>query len=261
MAQFKASIFAEYKGEVKTVTDLAKEVGVKRATIYKRIYRKGVSFALSPRKKKRDIPSESFRPPTDTEIEGAKMLRSLKSHLPNIQHFFNNVYFDIQDNGITEKTAEKIRRNLMLNRHKMVGVDAILEKMNVVPEVKRFARKREITWLDIHVAICNSDRERKNGKKVFTTKDMEELLSIVAEEFGVSTEDIKGKSKKQIYFKPRMVFSYICYSKLSFAKIGAFLGGRGHSTILSAVAAMEYEMKKDADLLLKYNNIKNMIDL
>jgi len=252
--------FPELEGEKVTVAELAEKIGISRVSLYKRIQRKGIENALLPRKEKRQK-EVTLRKPTDAEIEGARLLRSLKSGIPTIQNFYDNTYFDIQDNGISEKTSERIRRNLVDNKNMLKGAAEVISKIYLDPVNKPVLKKKELTWLDIHIAVCNTVHTIEKSKRKFTEEELENMASVIAEICNVTVSNMKSKSRKRDVVIARCFFSYICYDKLSYAKIGFFLGGRGHATVRNAVLNIKEEMNKDAELLLKYNTIKNALEL
>jgi chromosomal replication initiator protein len=66
---------------------------------------------------------------------------------------------------------------------------------------------------------------------------MEIMLDIVSENFMLSPEEIKGHSRLEEKVLARHIFCHLAkrYLQIPFVAIGAFLGGRDHSTIVTAV--------------------------
>jgi len=250
--------YYEVNGEKKTLRELANQIGVKKMTLYKRVVRSGIEKALKPKEVK---PLVELRKPTDAEIEGAKLLRQLKSNLKSTQDFFSNVYFDILDNGINDRTSEKIRRNLSANRGKLVGADSIIQRIYCAPEIMKPTRKNHLTWIDIHIAICNKHKQNEDNKKKYTEEDMTHIIGVISNYFNISVDRIKSKSRKRELVLSRAIFSHICHKKVTLAKIGRFLGNRGHATILKAIADNQYELSHEAQTLIHYQNIKNLLEL
>ena len=105
-------------------------------------------------------------------------------------------------------------------------------------------------------------RQRKLGLiEVERVKKMNILIKIVSAYYERSVEDIRGHSRKRFLITPRHVFCHIAYItlKMEYAAIGAFLGGRDHSTIIQSV--------RDSVPVLEFNypevteDIKNITDL
>lgn len=254
-------IFPEYNGESTTITELAKELGISRSGLYKRIQRGGIEAAFKEKEKKIPLTTERLRKPTEAEIEGAKMLRSLSASLPTLQNFFNNVYFHIQDNGISDSISEKIRRNLSINKNKLKGAESIIERIYCAPEIKKPTVRVQLTWLDIHVAICNNDHRIAANKKRIGVNAMEEIIKAVSEYFNIPEDLIKSKSRKKELVYARDIFAYACYPKAKFIAIGNFLGGRNHSTIIKSIGRVQYGIEHNAEMLKDYRNIKNTLEL
>ena len=62
-------------------------------------------------------------------------------------------------------------------------------------------------------------------------------MKIVSACYEQSIADIRGHSRKRFLITPRHVFCYIAYITLQmeYTYIGAFLGGRNHTTIMHSV--------------------------
>ena len=65
---------------------------------------------------------------------------------------------------------------------------------------------------------------------------MKDLLPVVAEHFGVSPDEILGRSRLKKHSVPRMAFCWLCRLKLekTYPQIGRFLE-RDHTSIIHAV--------------------------
>ncbi len=106
--------------------------------------------------------------------------------------------------------------------------------------------------------LSQEERERrlKDSPKEVIVK-MSKLLQIVSHQFGVSVDLLKGHKRQRKIVEPRQIFCYIAYYELgmTYKEIGAFLGGRDHTTIihavLNAVPIIEYNTK-GMDKRIKY---------
>ncbi len=76
------------------------------------------------------------------------------------------------------------------------------------------------------------------------------ILKLVADFFGVTVRDIKGKSRQSKIALARHVTVYLCRNELnmSYVAIGRLLGGRDHSTIIHSVEKVD-KMFKTNDLV------------
>lgn len=72
------------------------------------------------------------------------------------------------------------------------------------------------------------------------------IIQVVAEYFGIRSEDILGKAQTRDCVLPRQVAMFLCRSelKLSFIKIGEIFT-RDHSTVMSSVKAIQKAIEKD----------------
>lgn len=72
------------------------------------------------------------------------------------------------------------------------------------------------------------------------------IIQVVAEYFGIRSEDILGKAQTRDCVLPRQVAMFLCRSelKLSYVKIGEIFS-RDHSTVMSSVKAIQKGVDKD----------------
>jgi len=77
----------------------------------------------------------------------------------------------------------------------------------------------------------------------------------VAEFFDISFQDMKTKKRTQTIVHPRQIAMYLCrgLTSLSLPEIGAYFGGRDHTTIIHACNKIEKELKSK-------ENIRKAID-
>ena len=88
------------------------------------------------------------------------------------------------------------------------------------------------------IRISREDRQRKLEQ---SPKDsiikMSKLITIIANQFTVSVDQLRGHSRKRFLVIPRQIFCYIAYMQigLTYREIGAFLNGRDHTTVLYSI--------------------------
>ena len=87
------------------------------------------------------------------------------------------------------------------------------------------------------------------------------VMNLVAKRFGVSTAALLGPSRQKRIVRARHVAMYILHEELGLkdTEIGRLLGGRAHSTIISAVGKVNYEINVDAQLRQDILTIKEAI--
>lgn len=76
------------------------------------------------------------------------------------------------------------------------------------------------------------------------------ILDMVSDHFGISSADILSKKKDAEIVYPRQIFMYLAKKMTDFPldKIGLFLGGRDHSTVLYGKRKIEKQLGSDTSL-------------
>lgn len=92
-----------------------------------------------------------------------------------------------------------------------------------------------------------------NKKKGVTVK---KIVSLVAEFYNVTGEDLIKQSRRQEFVKPRQIAMFLARQELSssFPSIGEFFGGRDHTTVMHAV-------EKIQNMLTEKESFKQEVDL
>ena len=87
------------------------------------------------------------------------------------------------------------------------------------------------------------------------------VMDLVTKRFGVSADELLGTSRRKRIVRARHVAMYILHEELNMkdTEIGRLLGGRAHSTIISAVGKMNYEINVDPQLRQDVLAIKEAI--
>lgn len=94
---------------------------------------------------------------------------------------------------------------------------------------------------------------------IYAVSNIEKIQKAVANHFGITVEDLKGKRRSNKIAYPRQLGMYLCRMETNetFPKIGLEFGGRDHSTVIFACDKIEKELKTDEKLKLTINEIKN----
>ena len=94
---------------------------------------------------------------------------------------------------------------------------------------------------------------------IYAVSNIEKIQKAVADYYGITVEDLKGKRRSNKIAYPRQLGMYLCRMETNetFPKIGLEFGGRDHSTVIFACDKIEKELKTDEKLKLTINEIKN----
>ncbi|KPU26454.1 chromosomal replication initiation protein [Caloranaerobacter sp. TR13] len=87
------------------------------------------------------------------------------------------------------------------------------------------------------------------------------IKEVVAQNFNVNVEDFDSKKRTRSIAYPRQIAMYLCreLTDLSLPKIGDEFGGRDHTTVIHAYDKISSDIKNNAELKLKIENIINEI--
>ena len=99
------------------------------------------------------------------------------------------------------------------------------------------------------------------GKTVISKNKIEQVQQVVANNYNINIEDLKGKRKSNDITIPRQIAMYICrnYLKESLPRIGAEFGGKDHTTVMHAVNKIKREIEKDDEINIEINKIINQL--
>ena len=98
----------------------------------------------------------------------------------------------------------------------------------------------------------------REPKKLIT---VDFIQRCVAEEFGVSLQDLKTRRRHKTIVLPRQTAMYLSreFTDLSLPEIGEFFGGKDHTTVLHSYHKIKDALKKDGNLQNKVGRVINMI--
>ena len=99
------------------------------------------------------------------------------------------------------------------------------------------------------------------NKSIISKNRIEQVQQIVANNYKISIEDLKGKKKSNDITIPRQIAMYICriYLQESLPKIGSEFGGKDHTTVMHAVNKIKKDIKQNDELAKEINKILNLI--
>ena len=87
------------------------------------------------------------------------------------------------------------------------------------------------------------------------------IQRVVAEEYHLTPNELKGKRKSAGIVKPRQIAMYLCreLTEYSLTEIGDAFGGRDHSTVLHSCSKIEEESRSDTGLYSALERLKRKI--
>jgi len=87
------------------------------------------------------------------------------------------------------------------------------------------------------------------------------IMQVVAEEYGVNTEDFSTKRRDRVISHPRQISMFLIRDilGLSLPKIGDLFGGRDHSTVMHACREVSSSLQEDTAFAMKIEDIRERI--
>ncbi len=87
------------------------------------------------------------------------------------------------------------------------------------------------------------------------------ILKAVAQEFGLTINDLTGPRRTRRIAVPRQIAMYLMrdLGQLSFPQIGEFLGGRDHTTVMHGVTKVEKQLLADPTIQEKLEHIRTRL--
>lgn len=134
---------------------------------------------------------------------------------------------------LQEEILNYIAENIQSNVRELEGA---LNRLLVFQEMEN----RQVTLEQAQSMLQGMMNNKKKGLSV------RKIVSLVAEFYNVTTDDLIKQSRRQEFVKPRQVAMYIARQELSssFPSIGEFFGGRDHTTVMHAVDKIEAQLKE-----------------
>ena len=151
---------------------------------------------------------------------------------------------------INEEVIKYIATNIKSNIRELEGA---------INKVMAFAKleKKEVTLELAEQAL--KDIISPDEKKVITP---EYIISMVAEHFDVSVDDLSGNKRNSKIVTPRQVAMYLCREIIStpLKSIGKCLGNRDHTTVMHGIDKIEKEIANDENLKNTIETMKKKIN-
>jgi chromosomal replication initiator protein len=108
-------------------------------------------------------------------------------------------------------------------------------------------------------ALTSLLKDRSNNGE---STDYDKLKSIICDFYQIDVSDLLSSKRNNKYTNPRHICMYILKTKynLPYKKIGYLLGGRDHTTVISAVEKISLQLKSDKELSLAVSTILKKIN-
>jgi len=201
---------------------------------------------------KKQIIISSDKPPKDIETLEARLRSRFEWGLiadissPDFETRMAILHKKEENDGynIDNEVIKYIAMNIKSNIRELEGA---LNKLVALSNLEN----REITVALAEEAL--KDIVSPDEKKEITPSF---IISIVAEHFHVTSDDIKGNKRNSEIVFPRQVAMYLCNTMTSVGlkKIGSEMGGRDHSTVLHGSKKIETEIKSS-------DSVRNTIEV
>jgi len=131
-------------------------------------------------------------------------------------------------------------------------LEGALNKIIVLHQLKNIHPTKET------IKSVLSSFESQNMKKSLAPK---EIVNIAADFYGLSVDDLTGKSREKRLANPRQIVMYLLREelKMSYPAIGDELGGRDHTTAMHAHTKIETELDNEPKLKQEIEAIKQQL--
>ena len=96
-----------------------------------------------------------------------------------------------------------------------------------------------------------------SSRKPKQKENYEDVLSVVASFYNITTVDLIGKSRNSNIVLPRHIAMYILkyHYNFTYVRIGQILNGRDHTTVMNGCLKIEEDLKTNVQLKLAVENI------
>ncbi|MDO4928139.1 MAG: chromosomal replication initiator protein DnaA [Corynebacterium sp.] len=118
---------------------------------------------------------------------------------------------------------------------------------------------RKVKTIDLKMAEEALDSFITKENNVQITADS--IFEATAEYFSISVDDLKGPSRRRTISHPRQIAIYLCreLTDLSFPRISQHLGGRDHSTAITAAKKITKQLESNSEVQEQVRTITQMV--
>ena len=160
-----------------------------------------------------------------------------------------------------EKPEESLRRNILHTIVKHDGLNIPDEVLDYISHnVCNSVRELEgiIHSLLAYSVVYGKDVDLEFAQRIlagrirFERKNVtiDQIISTTCEHFNVKEEEVFGKSRKANIVTVRQMSMYLAHkhTKLTYGKIGIYVGNRDHATVLHGIKTIDGRLKLEKDL-------------
>ena len=168
-----------------------------------------------------------------------------------------------------EKPTVELRRNILMNKIHRDGLVIPMEVVDYIAEnVNESVRDLEgiVVSLLAHASVYNRDVDLDLAKRIISKVvhcenkpvGIDQIISVVCNHFGVSTQDLYSKTRKSDVVQARQVAMYLAkqMTELSAAKIGTLIGNKDHATVLHACKTVKAQLEVNKAFQQEMREIK-----
>ena len=168
-----------------------------------------------------------------------------------------------------EKPNQELCRKILLSKIRRDGLSISIDVVNyVAANAGESVRDLEgiVNSLMAYSVVYNRDIDlqmaeqivRRTVKRQTRKVTIEDILKTLCKHWSVSQEEVFSKSRKANIVMVRQVAMYMAqqHTKLTSSKIGLFIGGRNHATVLHSIRQVKDRMTTDKDFAQEISTIE-----
>ena len=164
--------------------------------------------------------------------------------------------------AILKKNAENCNRNINEEVFQYIA-------NNIKSNIRELegAFNKVIAFSKLNKVDITLDNVEEALKDIISPKEKREIthaliISVVANHFGITPEEITSKRRNSEYALPRQICMYLCreYTPDSLQSIAKSLGKKDHTTIIHGIDKISAEVLTNKDLKTKIDTIRNKLN-
>ncbi|MEO0079386.1 MAG: chromosomal replication initiator protein DnaA [candidate division WOR-3 bacterium] len=107
------------------------------------------------------------------------------------------------------------------------------------------------------LTVAMAEQALKDLIRVERPTDHNRIIAVVAEQFGISPQELRGTSRTKQFVLARQVAMFLMRTKLnlSLKEIGGYFGGKDHTTVMHALEKVERLRAKDTNFAARLQKV------